>query len=264
MTLSYQKVKQIPFNVYIFSLSSLTVTMEQEVLDDLGETLGVSYKVIDNLSDGKKTYQAQITLTNNSKFTLEYDDWAIYFCHIRMIEPMHLPHSTTYEIPDSGMRFTHVNGCLFKLSPIKPTFKPMMTGDTVTLKFKAQYFSVAKSDLMPNWYLLFPKLRPVMIKSTTGEDMSFVEPFDSEESWKRFDYELADGSTRYDHYNPYNLQTRYNRHKCVDIGQLGPTILPTPLKMTVKKDMTVSLVKEEWCIAADNQLKEEAQYLSSK
>lgn len=237
--------------------------MEQEVLDDIGETLGVSYKVLDNLSDGKKTYRAQITLTNNSKYDLEFNDWAIYFCHIRMIEPNHLPHSMTYEIPGSGMRFTHVNGCLFKLSPTKK-FKTMKTGDKLTLKFRAQYFSVARSDLMPNWYLLFPKLRPVMIKSTVGEEMSFVEPFDCEEAWKRFDYELTDGSTRYDHYNPYNLQERFERHKCADTGPLEPTVVPTPLKMKIIGTKKVKLVKGEWCITADDQLKEEAQYLSSK
>lgn len=237
--------------------------MEQEVLDDIGDTLGISYKVIDNLSEGKKTYHAQITLTNNSKYDLEYSDWAIYFCHIRMIEPSYLPHSTNYEIPGSGMRFTHVNGCLFKLAPMKK-FKTMKKGDSITLKFKAQYFSVAKSDLMPNWYLLYPKLRPVLIKSTVGEDMSFVEPFDTEEAWKRFDYILNDGSTRYDHYNPYNLQERFDRHKCTENGPLGPAIVPTPLKMQVDGDKKVKIVEGEWCIIAEDQLKNEAQILSSK
>ncbi|XP_052781398.1 beta-hexosaminidase-like isoform X2 [Mya arenaria] len=237
--------------------------MDQAQLDDIGDTLGVSYKVIDNLTDGKKTYSAHVVLTNNSsKQTIKYGDWAIYLCHLRMIEPAHLPHSTNHDIPEAGMRFTHVNGCLFKLSPTK-NFKALKKGDKVKIPFKAQSFSVAKSDLMPNWYLIVPKLRPVLIKSTTGEDMSFVEPFDTEEAWKRFDYGLKDGSTRYDHYNPYNLQERFDRHKCPESGPLGTTVIPTPLKMVTCEGDSVHITANQWVIYADDQLENERRYLSN-
>ena len=214
------------------------------------------------MSDGKKTYSAQITLTNNSKHVLDKGDWAIYLSHIRMIEPHHLPHATSYEVKEAGMTFTHVNGCLFKLSPTKK-FKPMKTGDKLKIPFKAQYFSIAKSDLMPNWYFIVPKLRPVVIKSTASEDMSFVEPFDTEEAWKRFDYELKDGSTRYDHYNPYNLQERFDRQSCPDPGPLGTTIIPSPLHMTVVETERVKLSAENWVICAGKELENEQSFLSS-
>lgn len=237
--------------------------MKQEELDEFGRTLGVSYKVLDNLSDGKKTYRAQITLTNNSDNPLKYEDWAIYFCHIRMIEPGHLPHSISYEIHNTGMTFTHVNGCLFKLSPSK-RFKTMNKGDQLSLKFKAQYYSVSRSDLMPNWYMLYPKLRTVLIQSTVGEEMSFVEPFDKPDSWKRFDYELADGSTRFDHYNPYNLQERFRRNFCVDSGPIEPSVIPTPFKMSVDSAKMLSLNSGEWTICADDALANETKLLSRK
>ncbi|XP_052285856.1 beta-hexosaminidase-like isoform X2 [Dreissena polymorpha] len=236
--------------------------MDQATLDEFGETLGISYKVIDNLSDGKKTYTAQIVLTNNCDKELKYEDWAIYFCHLRMIEPDHLPHSTWYDIKDAGVKFTHVNGCLFKLSPTEK-FKTIKKGDTVKLQFKAQHFSVARSDIMPNWYLLFPTLRPVLIKCTIGEDLAFVEPFDTEEAWKRFDYELQDGSTRYDHYNPYNLLERFDRNKCVDPGPTGTTVLPRPLKMSVNEESRVQILPEKWILCADEELDNERQILAN-
>ncbi|XP_053378218.1 beta-hexosaminidase-like [Mercenaria mercenaria] len=237
--------------------------MDQETLDEFGRCLDIRYKVLDNLTDGKKTYRAQIVLTNKSERTLKYGDWAIYFCHIRMIEPGHLPHSTTYEIHDTGMRFTHVNGCLFKLSPTKK-FQKMEKGDTLKIKFKAQYFSVARSDLMPNWYLLFPKLRPVLIQSTVGEEMSFVEPFDNPDSWKRFDYELTDGSSRYDHYNPYNLQERFDRQCCANVGPIKTSVIPTPVKMSVNEEIQICLSPDEWVVCAEESLNKEAKFLSEK
>lgn len=237
--------------------------MDQKTLDEFGRTLGISYKVLDNLTDGKKTYRAQILLTNNSDLPLKYGDWAIYFCHIRMIEPGHLPQSMTYEIHDTGMRFTHVNGCLFNLSPTK-NFRKMKKGDKLKIGFKAQYFSVARSDLMPNWYLLFPKLRPVMIQSTVGEEMSFVEPFDKPDSWKRFDYELNDGTSRYDCYNPYSLQERFDRQQCNNVGPIETSVIPTPLKMAVNEKNEITLSHDEWCIHAEEILNEEAKYLSGK
>jgi hexosaminidase len=234
--------------------------MDQVTLDEFGQTLGISYKVLDNLTDGKKTYRAQIILSNNCDQPLQNDDWAIYFCHIRMIEPGHLPHSTTYELRGTGMTITHVNGCLFKLSPTNK-FKTMKKGDTLKIKFKAQHYSVARSDLMPNWYLLFPGLRPVLIQSTVGEDMSFVEPFDKPDSWKRFDYEL-NGAIRFDHYNPYNLQERFDRHKCPDVAPVGPSVIPTPLKLTVVDQKQIIFMQEEWVITAEKQLEQEAKFLS--
>ncbi|KAL4225883.1 hypothetical protein ACF0H5_013871 [Mactra antiquata] len=235
--------------------------MEQDELDNLGENLGVCYKVLDNLTDGKKTYRAQIVLTNNSNIDLKNEDWAIYFCHIRMLEPSHLPHSISYEIHDTGMKFTHVNGCLFKLSPTK-RFKPLKKGDSLTLKFRAQYYSIARSDLMPNWYFLYPKLRPVLIQSTVGEEMSFVEPFDEPSSWKRFDYELADGSSRFDHYNPYNLQERFDRQHCTEPESIQYSVIPTPYRMKVDSTTILTINSEDWSIHAEDSLQNEAMILS--
>lgn len=180
-----------------------------------------------------------------------------------MIEPDHLPKSTSYDIPGSGMRFTHVNGCLFQLSPTKE-FKTMKKGDSLVIKFKAQYFSVARSDLMPNWYLLYPGLKPVLIKSTVGEQLKYVEAFDTPESWKRFDYELENGSMRFDHYNPYSLQERFDRQKCINMQPVHMAVIPTPLKCSINEEQRVILSNGQWGIIADEDLKNEARYLSEK
>lgn len=55
-------------------------------------------------------------------------DWALYFCHIRMIEPDTMmiddgtsvnPDGVIIGKPNYGLRLFHVNGCLFKIVPTK-------------------------------------------------------------------------------------------------------------------------------------------------
>lgn len=233
--------------------------MNQVILDDIANTLDVKYQVLDNLKDGKKIYRASITLTNNSDHALKYGKWGIYFCHIRMLEPSALPGRDGCEMDKFGIKFIHINGCLFKICPMK-NFKTLNKGDSLEIKFKAQYFSVARSDLMPNWYLLHPKLKPCLIKSTVGEEMKFVQPFDTPEKWKRFDYVLDSGAKRYDRYNPYNMQERFDRNKCGDVKSLKP-VIPTPVYAEMK-EATVEI--KDWVIVAREELFNEASYLAGK
>lgn len=234
--------------------------MNQDALDDISDKLEVKYQVLDNLMDGKKFYRASITLTNQSVYPLKYDQWGIYFCHIRMLEPGSLPgRDHECEMEKYGIKLVHINGCLFKMIPT-PNFQPLKQGDSLEIKFKAQYFSVARSDLMPNWYLLYPKLRPCLIKSTVGEELLFVQPFDSPEKWKRFDYMMESGVRRYDHYNPYNMQERFDRNKCGEKKSLKP-VIPTPAHVDIKEE-TIST--KDWVIVPGEDLQNEATYLAGK
>ena len=233
--------------------------MNQEILNDLAEALDVKYQVLDNLKDGKKIYRASITLTNNSEHSLKYGKWGIYFCHIRMLEPGSLPGPDGCEMENYGIKFVHINGCLFKICPLK-NFKTLKKGDSLEIKFRAQYFSVARSDLMPNWYFLYPKLKPCLIKSTVGEEMSFVQPFDTPAKWKRFDYVMDSGARIYDRYNPYNLQERFERNKSGEVKSLKP-VIPTPVSVDMKDEMVVI---KDWEIVAGEELCNEAAYLAGR
>ena len=248
--------------ILLLSFSDKISAMNQEILDDLARNLRVTYKVIDNLKDGKKTYQASITLTNQSEHILGFDDWEIHFCHIRMIEPSHLPKSDTHKNNDAGILFTHLNGGMFKLSPLK-SFKRLKKGEKVEIKFKAQYYSIARTDFLPNWYMTYPKLEPVVIQSTTGEELSFVDKFDRPEAWKRFDYTLSEGSRRFDYYNPFTVQERFERNKCSNIKgmDMKKSVIPTPLHMKLEEGI-VSIKADDWIIVADNSCAEKAQYLA--
>lgn len=235
--------------------------MNQKELDEIAEKLDVQYSVLDNLKDGKLTYSAKIVLTNNSSITLDYEKkWAIYFCHIRMIEPSILPDDGEALMVDAGVKFRHINGCLFTLEPMK-SFKPLGKNDSLDILFKAQYYSIARSDLMPNWYLTCNDLKPKIIKSTSHEDLEYVLPFDEAEKWKRFSYKLESGTLRQDRYDPWTPQERFARNKVEDLRKPGKEFIPTPLEMESTKDKFIDLSSLKWSILADKVVLKEANIL---
>lgn len=233
--------------------------MNQKDLDEVADKLDVKYTVLDNLKDGKLTYAAKIVLTNNSSVTLDYEKrWAIYFCHIRMIEPSILPDEGEALIVDAGVKFRHINGCLFTLEPIK-SFKPLGQNESLDIMFKAQYYSIARSDLMPNWYITCNGLRPKIIQSTRHEN--YVLPFDNPDKWKRFSYKLDSGNLREDKYNPWTPQDRFTRNKVEDLKKEGKEVIPTPLEMKITKDKYINIGSVEWSILTDKALLKEANFL---
>ncbi|KAK3580160.1 hypothetical protein CHS0354_030275 [Potamilus streckersoni] len=238
--------------------------MDQSTLDTFGETLGVKYQVIDNLKGGRKVFDASITLTNNAPIPIQHTPhWAIYFCHVRMIEPGRLPNPFGCTLDKYGVKFSHINGCLFKLEPTKD-FKTLKQGDSIDICHQAQYYSVAKTDAMPNWYMTAPGLKPVLIKCTVDEEMKFVQPFDLPCKWKRFDYVMDNESNRYDQYDPFTVEKRLQNNVAADLGDaLGKPIIPTPLQIHLDKS-SVSLKNGQWIIIANEELLNEANYLADK
>ena len=235
--------------------------MEQADLNEVAENLDIKYSVLNNLKDGKLTYTAKITLTNNSSVVLDWEKkWAIYFCHIRMIEPSILPDEVEAVMVDSGVKFRHINGCLFTIEPIK-SFKPLCKNDSLEILFKAQYYSVARSDLMPNWYITTENLKPKVVKSTSHHDLQYVQPFDDDSKWKRFSYQLESGTMRRDKYDPWTPQERFAKNKIEDMKKPGKDVIPTPYEMVIDKDKTVDLATGNWVILSERDVSNEAKIL---
>lgn len=239
--------------------------MDQKSLDLLADNLGIKYEVVDNICQGRKIFKAAITLTNRCSVPLSYGEWAIYFCHIRMIEPAQLPEKKFAILKEYGVKFSQISGCLFKLEPID-NFQTLNENDSLRIVFLAQYYSVAKTDVLPNWYMTFPNLRPHIITCTANEELSFVAQFENASQWKRYDYEMSDGKRRYDVYDPFTPEVRFERNKS-SYGSEGekPTpkrVIPTPLHLEVKDERSVDLKDGNWVIHSHEALSNEAEFLA--
>ena len=214
----------------------------------------VYYDVLDNLASDL-TFLSQITLTNKGQTPIKHGDWAVYFCNIRLMEPEHLKHNPAgYVIPGNyGIRLTHINGCLHKFETTSD-FKDIAAGSSYTFKFHAQYWSVARTDVMPRWYVTASGLSPRVIRNTDDEELKFVGNFDTKEKWKRFDA---------DRFNPYTPEDRYDESLITDLESAPNNVIPTPVKMDFDKENHV-IITSDWLLNIQAGLENEAAFLKGK
>ncbi|KAH9510135.1 hypothetical protein Btru_043540 [Bulinus truncatus] len=247
-----------------------TFIWKQKDLNLVAETLELKYQVEDNLSGGRALFSASITLTNRCSVILSSADdcakqWSIYFAHLRMVEPTYLPSDNSVNLEYAGICLSHLNGSIFKLSPIK-SFKPLGEGETLTFKFNAQHYSAARSDVLPNWYIHVEGLEPRVIKSTQGESLDFVGPFDSPKKYKRFDYVLPTGKRRYDIYQPFTPEVRFSRYpeSTCDPCHLK-NVIPTPFHIELIGSGCIDMRQGDWKILSSNDtFVKEITYLSDR
>ncbi|CAH1791535.1 unnamed protein product, partial [Owenia fusiformis] len=98
--------------------------LTQRKLDYIADNLGITYEVVSNFVPNDATYTGKITFKNSGNKVIHNDAWAIYFCHIKIIEEPKIYNGNYmyiepngYTDPKTGAKWSHVNGCLFKLEP---------------------------------------------------------------------------------------------------------------------------------------------------
>lgn len=204
--------------------------MQQTDLNYIGQNLEIKIKVDDNTKyDGKK-HRFSLNMTNTGSKTIRRDDWSIYFYSFWMIEPGNLPSADGYILPNYKVKFTHINGGLFSMTPTAD-FPDILPNGIHFIEFYGQWWAVSRSDVPPNWYVTGQNLNPVNIESTaTGK--RFVADFSSIPQWKRY---------RVDQYNPFTAQDRYRRYNVRNFNTHSNRIIPTPKKMEIRSSKYLSI-----------------------
>ncbi|WP_299021065.1 family 20 glycosylhydrolase [uncultured Photobacterium sp.] len=229
-------------------------------LNQLGNGLDVTYSVLDNTQDDWRTFRGALSLTNNSAKALPASGWAIYFSHIRQFKSLSTP----------SLKVSHVNGDIFKLEPTAQ-FKPLKSGETFNIEFDAGDWQVAKTDIMPNWYLVSKdkgQQITALITSTSNktngkvpvkpsEELPFVTDFDSPQKWKRYD-----SSAITDFYNPFTAKDRFERNNSLSKIDNVNGVIPTPAAMTIGTDPVT--LDNTWVVSFDNGYQDQAKYLAKQ
>ncbi|WP_102505781.1 family 20 glycosylhydrolase [Salinivibrio kushneri] len=241
------------------SLCSTAWAIPASQLDALGNGLDVQYQVLDNKQDDWRSFTGNVAFTNQSTQTLPKTGWTIYFSHIRMIN----------SIDTDQLKVSHVNGDLFKLEPTD-SFVPLAPGDQLVVGFNASDWQVAKSDIMPNWYLASDDetgTHTALITSTSNhkngqvptkpdDELTFVGDFDTPAKWKRY------GGPLTDHYDPFTAEQRYARNADLSLVDTQGHVLPTPASR-IEKNGHVTL-DSEWTVVYDNGYQAQAQWLADQ
>lgn len=191
---------------------------------------------------------ARLTITNKGRDTIKSGRWEIYFSSLRPMSHYVNPLSS-----NSKMVVSHINGYLHKLKPNK-YFPNLHPGRVVQVDLSIQNAIVAKTDVMPNWYVTAYGLEPRIIDSTKGESLKFVGTFNSASKWKR---------SAQDMYNPFTPEKRFEINNIADLKRPGHLIIPTPLVLKrVSDSQHVDLDSGRWSVVAHRGVEKEAQYLA--
>ena len=112
----------------------------------------------------------------------------------------------------------------------------------------ADHWSVARTDVMPRWYLSAEGSTPRVIKNTDDEELSFVGKFDTKAKWKRFEN---------DEYDPYTPEKRYGADFTLDLESAPNDVIPTPVEMDSDNNSGVTITSE-WTVYVQAGLENEA------
>ncbi|KAL5015216.1 hypothetical protein ScPMuIL_009486 [Solemya velum] len=206
-------------------------------------------------------FLARITFTNKGPKTIPAKNWDLYICH-SLIEPAFYDYNTSSYVggailfPTLNATFVHIQGCMFKMTPYSG-FQPIAPGQSMSFNITSQPWSVARSDVMPNWYVGGSNRQTKVVKSTAGNSLSFVEPFDNPEKWKRaIPEDLV--------FDPFPPQFRYQLNTINDGTPTNKLVIPTPNGNMLNGQANVK-VDKTWAVFTNNaDLKPAAQYLKEK
>ncbi|MBW8189428.1 carbohydate-binding domain-containing protein [Neiella marina] len=126
--------------------SNAASELTQTAIDRLAQNLQVEYELVSNIPNEQcatdraegKCFQAQLHLTVSEDFAT--DGWAIYFSHINRIQ----------SVESREFTISPVNGVLHKLS-LTEHFNGLIAGQTKTITFWADNWSLSLSDALPNY-----------------------------------------------------------------------------------------------------------------
>ncbi|XP_055958409.1 beta-hexosaminidase isoform X2 [Patella vulgata] len=244
-------------------MTSTVIGMRQETLDYMATFMNIRYEVIDNIRDSLKLFEAELSFTNQGEDPIPASEWELYWCQMNLVEPEFLPRDEGVVLDKYKVKLSHLQGCMFKLEPVRG-FRVIRPGETRKIRFVSENFSVAKSDVIPNWYLSSNGLESRVLVSTTGESLDFVGEFDTPNKWKRYDWK-DEKSEGHDLYDPFTPRTRYAMNADVeDKGRPGKLVIPTPVQIAVDTSMTLNLETRDWQVVAPPVFLNEAEFLADK
>jgi hexosaminidase len=208
--------------------------LQQSDLDYIGKNLDIKIKVDENTKHDGAKHRFSLTMTNTGSGTIREDNWSIYFYSFFIVEPDHLPSDDGYEIPNYKVKVDHINGCLFSISPT-PEFPDIPANGSHFVEFYAQWWTVTRTDVPPNWYVMATGLKAVNIEST-AIGKRFVAEYSTVGQWKRY---------RADQYNPFTPQDRYRRYDVRNFNIHTKKIIPTPKRITVSDSKYMDITDKD-------------------
>ena len=215
-------------------LPTTAKSLTQDDLNNIAENMQVQFKVLEDIRT------AEVSLKNKGISPIEGKLWCIHFCVTTGIELAHLVHRPEgYVLPSQkSIKLTHFNGCTYKLEPTRD-FKAILPGHE--LKFVIHIGpTLAKSDLVPRWYVTADGLEARTISNTADESLDFVV-LSERKVWDRF-----------------------GNNDVTDLKKAPLLVVPTPLEIAGLNESLKLSTDSEWVVLGEPGLEEETGFLAGK
>ncbi|WP_448211860.1 family 20 glycosylhydrolase [Colwellia sp. MEBiC06753] len=219
------------------NLQALKPATQQDIAQIANE-LDVSYRLVTNVPtdkcDQEKAEGAcfEVELSFTAKNAISAKDWSIYFSQISPIQ----------SIESDWASISHINGDLHRIT-LTDQFNGFRAGETKSILFRANFWSVSETDALPNYIVTGDDLIAQVIESTktvidpdTGlEILPHVVSYTDE--LKHFKRNANDNT-------PWLTAERlYQRNQLVDNKSLdvSSSVIPTPKHIGVSAEQQLDL-----------------------
>lgn len=206
-------------------------------------TIDVSWQLIKNRYQGQSLHKSEITFTNNSKYTLNNENWEYYYSSFRTITDQQ-----ESDIIDGET----INGDLSKIFPTEnfPVLKP---GESISFPLISTYYAMNFTDAPTGGYFVIK--RPLGKEKILFSGDAEVLPFPRGEAYKRSDADKVGIETPEDRYiqnlGIYSL----------NFGEIPP-VFPTPISWEAKSGMYT--LRNDVEIYYSDEFSNEAAFLQEK
>ena len=197
----------------------------QADINTIADNLVIKYRVITNVPSDKcdskiadgACFESEISFTSDKAIAAK--DWTIHFSQIAPIQ--------SFESVEFSVK--HLNGDLHQIS-LKDSFSGFAANETKSIIVRGMFWSLAESDVMPNYIVSAPGLSAQIIKSTVPyidedsglEVLPHVETYtDYEKQFKRTTSDKTKWLTSSDLY-------QRNANLMINNMSLAHAIVPTP------------------------------------
>ena len=145
----------------VASLSASAVAVTQHELNQLGRTLDVQYQVLDNIEQTACESEQIAGHCFSAQIRLQTEDVALTKGTV-----IHFSHITPIAAAQSNaVSISHINGDHHEMR----ITRTIPANTTETIRIAAPAWHAARSDIMPNYYLVADALAPVTIDSTVQQ-----------------------------------------------------------------------------------------------
>ncbi len=179
--------------------------------------IDVTWQLIKNQYRGKSQHKSELTITNNSRYTLTKDNWTYYFSWFRTVVD-----EQESEIIDGET----INGDYSKIYPTEE-FPELEPGESLSFPLIGSHYALHRTDAPTGGYFIVnPRLGTEVIVPSGDTE---VLPFPEGEDYKR---------AAYDNLPVEDAESRYEENKSLsflDSGKLPP-VFPTPSYVQYFKD----------------------------